>query len=117
MHVSEVAFRLSSLPATKNAKPMDVQELQTILDPWLRTATWNHGQRSDEVRFHHALHAAFRKSYGPIPFLVFKAAIIEQARQRHPDVNWKLLEDDADKFAHIAECISWYVYHTAALRD
>ncbi|WP_408951608.1 hypothetical protein [Lysobacter sp. Hz 25] len=94
---------------------MDIHELKTILDPWLRVDTWHTGHPLDEERFHKALHSAFVRLNTPIAHEYFKTAIIEQVNQRHPGFAPDFLEKEADELALTAERISYYVHNTAAL--
>lgn len=94
---------------------MPIQELKTILDPWLRTETWHTGHPLDEERFHKALHSAFAKLDTPISHAHFKTAIIEQVNHRHPGFDQTFLADEADQLAQTAENISYYVHNTAEL--
>lgn len=95
---------------------MDIQALQIFLLPWLRVNTWHTRHPSDEERFHHALHVAFKELGYSIAYEHFYDAIHKVISERQP--GHELLRSKAiEHFARRAEVIGYYLFDVRNLQS
>ena len=89
---------------------MNIENLKTALDPWLRVDTWYTPHPLDGQRFHRALKTAFDSQGTTIEFDVFKEAMLQLAQEHHTNMQANHREELVEKFAQQAANIGRYLH-------
>lgn len=94
---------------------MNIDALQTVLEPWLGADTWHTRQLPDRQRFHQTLKMAFETLGTSITLDEFKSAMLKLAEKRHPNMPGWQREQLIEAYAHEAESIGSYLDDTSTM--